>query len=182
MKEPLARWPTPPLRAHVEAQGVSSRELADRLGLTLCTFRRLVGGGDRLTTNQAERICEELGVAPSSVWPDWTERLDLRTWDPMPWAKHARCAGDDATFQFFGAARERPETARVREQFVIATYCDVCPVLTECRTYAREHREYGVWGGETEMERAAAGYGLDKAIGSVAQAAKVARVYGTQED
>jgi WhiB family redox-sensing transcriptional regulator len=181
MKEPLARWPTAHLRTHTIERGISSAELAERLGLTLCTFRRLVGGGDRLTTRQAERICEELGVEPSSVWADWTERLELRIWEPMPWARRGRCRGEDANFQFFGNPGERPEMARAREQLAIATYCDPCPVQAECRAYGRANREYGVWGGETELERAAAGYGPLLPIGMVAKVAREVRVYGTQE-
>ena len=36
--------------------------------------------------------------------------------------------------------------------------CDVCPVLTQCRTHARTHSEYGFWGGESEEERYTSGY------------------------
>jgi WhiB family redox-sensing transcriptional regulator len=36
--------------------------------------------------------------------------------------------------------------------------CDACPVLEPCRSWARENREYGFWGGESEEERAEAGY------------------------
>jgi WhiB family redox-sensing transcriptional regulator len=31
-------------------------------------------------------------------------------------------------------------------------------VLEPCRAWARENREFGFWGGETEEERASAGY------------------------
>lgn len=33
-----------------------------------------------------------------------------------------------------------------------------CPILDACRNYARINGEWGVWGGETEAERRAAGY------------------------
>lgn len=33
--------------------------------------------------------------------------------------------------------------------------CARCLVRDECRTYATEHREHGVWGGTSETERAA---------------------------
>ena len=40
---------------------------------------------------------------------------------------------------------------------------------TPCRQWAREHREYGFWGGESEEERAAAGYRVDMPVGRVAR-------------
>ena len=46
--------------------------------------------------------------------------------------------------------------------------CATCPVLTPCRG-ARENREYGFWGGESEEERAAAGYRVDMPVGRVAR-------------
>lgn len=33
-----------------------------------------------------------------------------------------------------------------------------CPILMACRNYARRNGEWGIWGGETEEERRAAGY------------------------
>jgi WhiB family redox-sensing transcriptional regulator len=47
--------------------------------------------------------------------------------------------------------------------------CAECPVLIECRDWAREHREYGFWGGESEEERAAAGFRVDMPVGRVAR-------------
>ena len=44
-----------------------------------------------------------------------------------------------------------------------------CPVLLACRDWAREHREYGFWGGESEEERAAAGFRVDMPVGRVAR-------------
>ena len=38
-----------------------------------------------------------------------------------------------------------------------------------CRDWAREHREYGFWGGESEEERAAAGFRVDMPVGRVAR-------------
>lgn len=36
--------------------------------------------------------------------------------------------------------------------------CATCPVIDDCRTWARAHREPGIWGGENDSERAAAGF------------------------
>ncbi|WP_199550273.1 WhiB family transcriptional regulator [Streptomyces sp. N35] len=38
------------------------------------------------------------------------------------------------------------------------TLCAHCPLQQACRTWARQHREWGLWGGETSSERAAAGF------------------------
>lgn len=47
--------------------------------------------------------------------------------------------------------------------------CNQCSVLAECRDFARKNREYGFWGGESEEERAAAGYRVDMPVGRVAR-------------
>ena len=41
--------------------------------------------------------------------------------------------------------------------------------VVECRNWARQHREYGFWGGESEEERAAAGFRVDMPVGRVAR-------------
>jgi WhiB family redox-sensing transcriptional regulator len=43
--------------------------------------------------------------------------------------------------------------------------CLECPVLETCRNFARAHREYGFWGGESEEERHQAGFRLIAPIG-----------------
>jgi len=42
-------------------------------------------------------------------------------------------------------------------------------VIGACREWAREHREYGFWGGESEEQRAAAGFRVDMPVGRVAR-------------
>ena len=56
-----------------------------------------------------------------------------------------------------GCPGERPER-RVRREAAARELCAGCPVLEPCRQLARTNRENGFWGGETEEERAAAGY------------------------
>ncbi len=58
---------------------------------------------------------------------------------------------------FFGIAGERPER-RVRREATARRVCAECPALLPCRQMARDNRENGFWGGESEEERAAAGY------------------------
>ncbi len=75
--------------------------------------------------------------------------------EARPWTRHAACIGK--TSLFFAAPCERPETRVVRE-LRASLVCASCPVAAPCRAWAREHREYGFWGGESEEMRAAAGF------------------------
>ena len=85
---------------------------------------------------------------------------------PLAWTDDAACAGQ--TDLFFAPAGERPEARVVREGRARAI-CGACPALYACRDWARENREYGFWGGESEEERAAAGYRVDMPVGRVAR-------------
>lgn len=85
---------------------------------------------------------------------------------PLAWTADAACAG--RTDYFFAPAGERPEARIVRENEA-RSICAGCPVLRECRDWARENREYGFWGGESEEDRAAAGYRVDMPVGRVAR-------------
>jgi WhiB family transcriptional regulator, redox-sensing transcriptional regulator len=85
---------------------------------------------------------------------------------PLRWTGEAACQGQ--TKLFFAPAGERPEARVVRESQARAV-CHSCPVLGECREWARGQREYGFWGGESEEERAAAGFRVDMPVGRVAR-------------
>lgn len=85
---------------------------------------------------------------------------------PLTWAADAACHGRSGLF--FAPAGERPEARVVREARARAI-CRSCPALVACREWAREHREYGFWGGESEEERAAAGFRVDMPVGRVAR-------------
>jgi WhiB family redox-sensing transcriptional regulator len=82
------------------------------------------------------------------------------------WQATALCAGQ--TGLFFAPPGERPE-ARARREAKARQLCHICPVLDPCRIWARSHREYGFWGGESEEDRAAAGYRVDMPVGRVAR-------------
>jgi WhiB family redox-sensing transcriptional regulator len=71
------------------------------------------------------------------------------------WMALAACKGK--TGLFFGIAGERPER-RARREASARRVCAACPVIAECRATARANRENGFWGGESEEERAAAGF------------------------
>lgn len=85
---------------------------------------------------------------------------------PLTWTGKAACRGQ--TELFFAPAGERPEARAVREDEARAI-CVQCPALHPCRDWAREHREYGFWGAESEEERAAAGFRVDMPVGRVAR-------------
>jgi len=85
---------------------------------------------------------------------------------PLAWTADAACSGQ--TDVFFAPAGERPETRIVREARA-RSICRGCDVLAPCRQWARDNREYGFWGGESEEERAAAGYRVDMPVGRVAR-------------
>lgn len=86
--------------------------------------------------------------AEQSVWllPRWTQQ---------DWMQQRSCSG--LTELFFPPASERPQ-ARLKREADARSLCALCPVLVECRTYARIHREHGFWGGENEEERIRAGF------------------------
>ncbi len=73
----------------------------------------------------------------------------------MSWVDGALCIG--RSDQFFAPFAERPE-ARVRREAHAAELCTACPAMYACRRYARDNRELGFWGGESEAERATAGF------------------------
>ena len=76
--------------------------------------------------------------------------------DDVPtWVAGAICTDRGALF--FGPPRERPE-ARARREGAAIAICAACPVRVPCRQAGRDRREHGVWGGETEEERALAGF------------------------
>ncbi len=85
-----------------------------------------------------------------------------KRYSQQSWMGSAACQGRTALF--FAPKAERPQ-ARERREAKARVLCRSCPVLQECRWYARLHREYGLWGGESEEERAAAGFPVPNPIG-----------------
>ena len=71
------------------------------------------------------------------------------------WRERAQCKG--STHLFFASPLERPGRKARRERLA-RTLCAACPVQHPCRSWARENREFGLWGGETEDERSQAGF------------------------
>ena len=87
------------------------------------------------------------------------------------WMDHAVCKG--RTHLFFPPKAERPQ-ARVRREAQARLLCRTCPVNSDCQSFARENREYGFWGGESEEERHLAGYTVAAPIGVRARGQRVA--------
>ncbi|MFM1751331.1 MAG: hypothetical protein RL119_293 [Actinomycetota bacterium] len=83
------------------------------------------------------------------------------------WMDKGACRG--MTHLFFPLTAERPQ-ARERREAMARSVCAECTVQTQCRAFARDHHEYGLWGGESEDERHAAGYRLIAPIGIRANA------------
>ncbi|MEC8974679.1 MAG: WhiB family transcriptional regulator [Actinomycetota bacterium] len=75
----------------------------------------------------------------------------VRPW----WMENAGCQGKSRLF--FPPPGERP-AARERRETRARKICLECNVLHQCQDYARTQRELGFWGGESEIERAEAGY------------------------
>ncbi|MDW3219258.1 MAG: WhiB family transcriptional regulator [Acidimicrobiales bacterium] len=71
------------------------------------------------------------------------------------WMDEASCAGHSDLF--FAPFAERPE-ARVRREAAARVICQGCAGIAACQEYARSNRELGFWGGESESERAEAGF------------------------
>jgi len=78
------------------------------------------------------------------------------------WMHAAACRG--LTSLFFPPPAERPQ-ARDRREAAARRVCGECAVQHDCREFARTNHEYGMWGGESEDERHAAGYRLIAPIG-----------------
>lgn len=78
------------------------------------------------------------------------------------WADHAVCKGK--THLFFPPRAERPQ-ARARREAQARLLCSTCPVQEPCKAFARQHHEYGFWGGESEEERHLAGFTVSAPIG-----------------
>ena len=78
------------------------------------------------------------------------------------WMDSGACKG--LTHLFFPPAAERPQ-ARERREAAARDVCAGCAVRVTCMDFARDHHEYGFWGGESEDERHAAGFRLIAPIG-----------------
>lgn len=98
-----------------------------------------------------------------------TSAVELDSLQPSSevWMRASACRG--LTHLFFPSSAERPQ-ARERREATARQVCLACPVLEPCREFARQHHEYGFWGGESEDERHAAGFRLIAPIGVRARA------------
>ena len=74
----------------------------------------------------------------------------LPRWTQQDWMADGACRG--RTEHFFPPFGEQADARAVREARA-AAICRVCPVLLDCRSYARRHKEQGFWGGENDDQR-----------------------------
>jgi len=63
----------------------------------------------------------------------------------------ARCAGA-GTDLFYPATTGGPRLA-IQRVTAARRVCRECPILVDCRTYAREFELFGIWGGEIREPR-----------------------------
>lgn len=70
------------------------------------------------------------------------------------WQDLAACHGHSLAL-FFGTEKEQYDRpAKERREAKAKAVCASCPVAEDCREYALSRREYGIWGGMTDEERA----------------------------
>jgi WhiB family redox-sensing transcriptional regulator len=86
------------------------------------------------------------------------------------WKPQAACRGQIELF--FARKAERPQ-ARERREAKAKRLCDMCPVISECRTAARANREYGYWASESEEDRHLLGFRVTAPIGLRARLADI---------
>lgn len=80
----------------------------------------------------------------------------IRRIPPQPaWYADAPCRGKSGLF--YPTANE-PASSRIARERRAAVVCAGCDARLACRDWAREQREFGYWGGESEAARTAAGF------------------------
>lgn len=77
--------------------------------------------------------------------------------EKLRWTDQAACRGK--TEYFFPPEKERL-TAKIRREEFALSICEKCEVVAQCRSFARENGESGIWGGETDDQRHASGFTL----------------------
>ncbi len=71
-------------------------------------------------------------------------------WTQQDWMADGICGGQ--TELFFPPHGEGADARAIREARA-GVICGQCPVIVDCRQYARHHREQGFWGGEGDEAR-----------------------------
>lgn len=80
----------------------------------------------------------------------------IRRAPPQPaWYEDAQCRGKSRLF--YPPPNETASARALRERYA-AVVCNACAAMTDCRAWARDQREFGFWGGESEAARTAAGF------------------------
>ena len=68
------------------------------------------------------------------------------------WLKQAKCRDMDTTMFFPEEGTQI--TGEIRgKQLAAIEICRTCPVMMQCRAYATQNREIGIWGGSTFTQR-----------------------------
>jgi len=90
------------------------------------------------------------------------EHLEYEANVSPEWRDEAMCTGQLTLF--FAKKAERPQ-ARARREAKAVKLCQQCPVIEQCKSFARENREYGFWAGESEEDRHLLGFTVSAPIG-----------------
>jgi len=69
---------------------------------------------------------------------------EVRPFAALEWRTRGACVGNPPHYWYSDIAAEQAKAIRI---------CNTCPVIDECKSYALGHREYGIWGGITELAR-----------------------------
>ena len=104
----------------------------------------------------------KLKITKKLVVQDLVKMQPASVSEIINWGKLANCKGKMKLF--FAPNAERPQ-ARRRREAKAQTLCLLCSVQANCLKFAREHHEYGYWGGESEEQRHLAGFTVAAPIG-----------------
>lgn len=109
-------------------------------------------------------------VAESCVTAKSLTDKTVKANETLNWKQFANCKGKMRLF--FPPQSERPQ-ARQRREAKAQSLCRLCSVQTTCLEFAREHHEYGFWGGESEEKRHLAGFTVAAPIGVRARSLQI---------
>ena len=104
----------------------------------------------------------ELKTSKKLVVQDLAAMQPASVSEIINWGQSANCKGKMKLF--FAPNAERPQ-ARQRRETKAQKLCLLCSVQANCLKFAREHHEYGYWGGESEEQRHLAGFTVAAPIG-----------------
>lgn len=114
-----------------------------------CVNNHLYTPANTLVSNNGHRSCR--ACASDRRRKANLHHLDSIELPPAAWAKDSACRGADPRLFDSLSRREVVEcdgrALGLDRVQVALSYCDMCPVRIQCREWAEELGEQGVWGG-----------------------------------